>query len=129
MLAAMPQASDFAPADERLDSALPESLVELVGLQRADGSWRLSAELLGILQVSRQRCDEVVRGLGPDADAAEALVATRLALCALRSAFASYADEWSLAAQKAEGWIRRQHGAVGEKLESLEAWLADRLCE
>jgi Ca-activated chloride channel homolog len=83
-------------------AATADRLFELLMTQRADGSFRISAELRGWLG---SRVDAVAEAAAKEG---EALVATAVVLELLRREAAERADEWGPAAAKAERWLAHQ---------------------
>lgn len=109
-----------AEASARESSSALRPLDRLIQLQRADGSWALSAELADIVGRSlaelERLLDDAVRGahtsigrrlaalVGADGARRQAL-ATAFALRWLESSCADSRDEWTLLADKAKEWL------------------------
>ena len=77
----------------------------LVALQRADGSWDLTAELAGIVGRALNDLESALDGTtGKEEDARRAW-ATALALVWLRTRAGDVEDEWKLLAAKGRAWL------------------------
>jgi hypothetical protein len=80
-------------------------LDELIALQKADGSWDLSDQLLKLVGLELAACSTVLRAAsGNDVDVRRAL-GTTLALAWLERHASADRDEWSLLARKADAWL------------------------
>jgi Ca-activated chloride channel family protein len=77
----------------------------LVSLQRADGSWDLTAELAGFLSLTLRRLERELRHATGDRDTARRAWATALAVAWLEAHAAADRGEWDLLAGKAESFV------------------------
>jgi hypothetical protein len=79
---------------------------EVIRLQRADGSWDLTDELLRLVRVDRAVAEAAIarHAASRTADGVRAL-ATGLALAWLEREAADAADEWTMVAGKARRWL------------------------
>jgi hypothetical protein len=132
-----PQASFYAltadrrsvpPAQPLMQRARPpvRPLDSLVALQRADGSWKLTAELARILGWPdlRRLLQAFGRPLaGPPEERA---AATALALAWLERVCADALDEWRMLATKAREWLDRTPEGADAWLQLADAALAKR---
>ncbi len=80
----------------------PDRFMQLVGLQLANGSWRLSKELVELAGMSDP---EALKAEAPERLREDGALATLVALFLLRSDFADRSDEWALIAEKALKWL------------------------
>jgi hypothetical protein len=117
-----------APAELVTRSSAPPSrpLDRLVALQRAEGSWRLTADLaraVGFDDVGRLR-----KALGRElaGDREERAAGTALALAWLERECADTRDEWRMLAAKAREWLEGMPGGAGAWLSLAEAALDRR---
>uniref|UniRef100_F7DTF1 von Willebrand factor A domain containing 5A n=1 Tax=Ornithorhynchus anatinus TaxID=9258 RepID=F7DTF1_ORNAN len=96
------------PPDSLLLPAAPEEapLLQLVSLQKADGSWALDGALASVLGVKEQEAATSLPGQGVDA----AVWATVLAVVWLHSTSGDQKDEWELLEGKAVAWLRARAG-------------------
>ncbi len=86
--------------------------VTLARLQRAEGSWRLDAELAAAVGAAPAALESVAAGLGVG-PVGGALVATAAALRFLRVRCAAHESEWALLAAKAARWLGTALAAAG----------------
>lgn len=115
----------MAASDNR--AATRETLYELAGAQRADGSWRWEDGVLEYLDRERMDVEPLFVKLGLDAATAELVGPTLLALGILARDFADLEEDWRPMADKALAWLAR-HGVKAPKGGiSLERWVARRL--
>ena len=77
----------------------------LVSLQRADGSWDLTAELAGFLSLTLRRLEKELRHAIGDRDTARRALATALAVAWLEAHAAADRGEWDLLAGKAGSFV------------------------
>jgi len=81
------------------------AMVALVALQRADGSWDLSADVAAAVGHELASLESLLSGaIGKDADIRKAW-ATALALAWLDDHAGEFAGEWTMAAEKARRWL------------------------
>uniref|UniRef100_A0A6I8Q402 von Willebrand factor A domain-containing 5A n=1 Tax=Xenopus tropicalis TaxID=8364 RepID=A0A6I8Q402_XENTR len=83
------------------------ALFRLISLQKADGSWGLSADLASVLGVSLKEMQESNPKQNPD----PAVWATLLAVIWLHARCLDQIDEWELLEDKAVSWIKSQAGS------------------
>ncbi|XP_029111362.1 von Willebrand factor A domain-containing protein 5A-like isoform X3 [Scleropages formosus] len=83
-----------------------DPMVDLIGLQRADGSWDLQQSLASILGKQEE---EVVKA-SPGKPEFSSVWATVLAVLWLHGYKAESRDEWQFVAKKAMTWVRAQSG-------------------
>ena len=82
---------------------------EVIRLQRADGSWELTDELLRLVDLIRPNVERLLSGMGDgDSDAGRRALATALVLAWLPRHAGAYTDEWRMIAEKAERWLATQ---------------------
>ena len=81
------------------------TLDRLVALQRADGSWDLTSELVDVLGLPFNVVLEPLAHASGDPDEAKRALATALALAFLVKKASSSASEWKLLAAKATRWL------------------------
>ncbi len=81
------------------------ALVVLVSVQKADGSWRLDAATFEAFGIERERLVAAHADLAAAVGAGEEEAATAVALYVLRRLFADEAEQWRMAAEKAEAWL------------------------
>jgi Ca-activated chloride channel family protein len=81
------------------------AMVVLIALQRADGSWDLSADVAVAVSYELASLESLLSGAtGNDADIRRAW-ATALALAWLDDHAGEFAEEWTMAADKARRWL------------------------
>ncbi|XP_028931350.1 von Willebrand factor A domain-containing protein 5A-like [Ornithorhynchus anatinus] len=109
--------STGAPAPQAPEEA---PLLQLVSLQKADGSWALDGALASVLGVKEQEAATSLPGQGVDA----AVWATVLAVVWLHSTSGDQKDEWELLEGKAVAWLRARAGThLDECLRAANALL------
>lgn len=98
---------DYLSEDSRsaAPASNPDPLYTLIALQRADGSWDLTDELVAVLDDDWTRLEGVLRELGRAGADARAELATRLALDWLQREASDREDEWRMLADKARAWL------------------------
>ena len=111
-----------ASARSRREAATPagRALDQIVALQRADGSWDLTADLAAVLDVDLTALEQGVRVAGSTPDARR-LWATALALAWLDRHACDTRDEWRLLADKAERWLVDRAGDASTVADWLRA--------
>lgn len=87
-------------------------LVELISLQKADGSWDLNE---GLALVLGMKLEDIQAAL-PDKDANSSSWATVLAVLWLHDNAKDMACEWELLERKAVAWIHIHAGSVRHEL-------------
>jgi Vault protein inter-alpha-trypsin domain/von Willebrand factor type A domain len=92
----------------------------LITLQRADGTWDLTAELADILERPLRELERALPLTSGDPNHAERAWATALALAWLE-ARPELANEWELLADKARDWLVRCPAQPGDGTSWLEA--------
>ena len=92
-------------------------LDRLVSLQRADGSWELTADFAEAMQIDPRSLEDGLTLVGRVKDA-KRVWATALALAWLERHAAEARGEWMLLARKAEAWLADRAGDA----ETLAAW-------
>ena len=92
----------------------------LVSLQRADGSWDLTAELARFLSLTLRRIEKELRHATGDRDTARRALATALAVAWLERHAAADRGEWNLLAGKAESFV----SASGTEPAAGQGWHA-----
>ncbi|XP_056650155.1 von Willebrand factor A domain-containing protein 5A-like [Monodelphis domestica] len=99
----------------------PESpLLQLISLQKADGSWELDEALTSVLGVSVQAALAAL----PDQSKDVPSWATILAVLWLHSSFWGQREEWELLEKKAVAWIQaHSDSSLGECIEAANALL------
>ncbi|XP_074071451.1 von Willebrand factor A domain-containing protein 5A-like isoform X2 [Macrotis lagotis] len=99
----------------------PESLlVQLISLQKADGSWELDAALASILGVNVQSALTAL----PDQSKDIPRWATILAVVWMHSSSWDQKDEWELLERKAVAWIKaRSDSSLGECIKAANVLL------
>lgn len=102
-------ARDSRPTPGRAARSAPPSaasapMLRLVSLQRADGSWDLTAELAAAMGRPLRQLEDVL-GASASSDAARRAWATALALAWLRLHAASSEPQWRLLAAKGERYL------------------------
>jgi hypothetical protein len=81
------------------------AMIGLIGLQRADGSWDLTADVAMVVGYELGLLERSLSGaIGKDADVRKAW-ATALALAWLDDHAGEFAGEWTMAAEKARRWL------------------------
>ncbi|XP_048836978.1 von Willebrand factor A domain-containing protein 5A-like isoform X8 [Brienomyrus brachyistius] len=108
--ASMPLAMDAAPMAPAPEQDAPETkdpLLELISLQKVDGSWDLQPSLASIFG---RREEEVATAL-PGKPELLPVWATVLAVLWLHGHKMDFKDEWQFVAAKAVAWIKAQSGA------------------
>uniref|UniRef100_A0A8C9T4U6 VIT domain-containing protein n=1 Tax=Scleropages formosus TaxID=113540 RepID=A0A8C9T4U6_SCLFO len=99
--------NSFAGKQANISVEEPEDpMVDLIGLQRADGSWDLQQSLASILGKQEE---EVVKA-SPGKPEFSSVWATVLAVLWLHGYKAESRDEWQFVAKKAMTWVRAQSG-------------------
>ena len=96
-----------------IDTSIFDRLSQLVGLQSADGYWKLSDSLAMLLEQTLSQLQTTC----PSGQNFE-VWATILSLCYLETKFLAQKDEWELVAAKAEQWLLTVVGS--EALSSLK---------
>ncbi|XP_036380329.1 von Willebrand factor A domain-containing protein 5A-like isoform X2 [Megalops cyprinoides] len=81
-----------------------DPMLDLIGLQKADGSWDLHQSFTSILGKQKEEVAKAMPGKSP------AVWATVLALLWLHGQKADFKDEWRFLAMKAISWIKAQSG-------------------
>jgi len=94
----------------------------LVSLQRADGSWDLTAELARFLSLTLRRLEKELRHATGDRDMARRALATALAVVWLERHAAADRGEWDLLAGKAESFVSAS-GTEPAAGQGWHAWL------
>ncbi|XP_038610447.1 von Willebrand factor A domain-containing protein 5A-like [Tachyglossus aculeatus] len=92
---------------ESCQSPSPAPLLQLISLQKADGSWALDGALASVLGVKEKEVSSSLPGQGVDT----AVWATVLAVVWLHSTEGDRRDEWELLEGKAVAWLRAKAGA------------------
>ncbi|XP_048837056.1 von Willebrand factor A domain-containing protein 5A-like [Brienomyrus brachyistius] len=100
-------AAPMAPAPERDAPETKDPLLELISLQKVDGSWDLQPSLASIFG---RREEEVATAL-PGKPELLPVWATVLAVLWLHVHKMDFKDEWQFVAAKAVAWIKAQSGA------------------
>ncbi|GAP87719.1 putative von willebrand domain-containing protein [Rosellinia necatrix] len=80
-----------------------DKMHRIIRLQKSDGSWDCSQDLLGLL------------GISLDSKKRTAIVATALAVSFLQTRMGHEAASWELIVDKAKNWLGQQGGLVVEK--------------
>ena len=96
-----------------IDSSIFDRLSQLVGLQTAEGYWKLNDSLATLLGQTLSQLQSIC----PSGQNFE-VWATILSLCCLETTFLAQKDEWELVAAKAEQWLLTIVGS--EALSSLK---------
>ena len=104
-----------------------DALIDLILLQRADGSFAPEATLLSAAEIDIARLREVAAELPLPRAEAEAVVATLVALHVLRTVHDARRDEWEALADKAERWLRARNVAAPSGARDLHAWVDSRV--
>ena len=94
----------------------------LVSLQRADGSWDLTAELARFFSLTLRRLENELRHATGDRDTARRALATALAVAWLERHAAADRGEWELLAGKAESFVSAS-GTEPAAGQGWHAWL------
>ncbi|XP_068926199.1 von Willebrand factor A domain-containing protein 5A-like [Petaurus breviceps papuanus] len=104
-----------------IDTSPPESpLLQLISLQKADGSWELDEALASVLGVSVQSALAAL----PDQSKDVPRWATILAVLWMRSCSWEQREEWELLERKAVAWIQaRSDSSLGECIKAANALL------
>ncbi|KAG7483968.1 hypothetical protein MATL_G00043990 [Megalops atlanticus] len=95
------ECDSFSPPEEKKSG---DPMLDLIGLQKADGSWDLHQSLTSILGKQKEEVAKTMPGESP------AVWATVLALLWLHGQKADFKDEWRFLAIKAISWIKAQSG-------------------
>ena len=86
----------------------PQSVLTVIGLQKASGPWDLTEQLVSLCGMSR---DDLIKGSPEEiaADTAEGklLWATALALVLLMGKYSDQKDEWEMIAEKGKKWLKK----------------------
>ncbi len=94
----------------------------LVSLQRADGSWDLTAEFARFFSLTLRRLEKELRHATGDRDTARRALATALAVAWLERHAAADRGEWDLLAGKAESFVSAS-GTEPAAGQGWHAWL------
>jgi hypothetical protein len=105
----------------RTPTPAPRALDRVAGLQKADGSWELSADLAAALGVALPVLLGRARDLGLDTPEGRRAWATLLALAWLEAHAVAERDEWALLADKARDWLRAGGGGPADASRAAEA--------
>lgn len=117
------ESGDEMMASRRQERSVRDRPVDrLVALQRADGSWELTAELAHILGLPLGELDYALRGAVGDPQEAQRAWATALALMWLIK-HGHWSDEWELLTDKARAWLRGVNARPPDWLELARAVL------
>ncbi|XP_072557817.1 von Willebrand factor A domain-containing protein 5A-like isoform X4 [Paramormyrops kingsleyae] len=100
-------AAPMAPAPEQDTPETKDPLLELISLQKVDGSWDLQPSLASIFG---KKEEEVATAL-PGKPEFLSVWATVLAVLWLHGHKMDFKDEWQFVAAKAVAWIKAQSGA------------------
>ena len=98
------------PSDQDPDltpSALTSSMLAVAALQRADGSWELTAELARAIGHDLAELEALLSGSTGKIDEARKAWATALALAWLEERARESEGEWRLLAAKGRKWLDR----------------------
>jgi Ca-activated chloride channel family protein len=104
-----------------------DPLIELTLQQQADGGYILTDKLVEFSGIRLAEFQAAARKLEIDAELAERVLATLVALQLLSHRFADRSDEWRLLADKARRWLARQNVPSPVPSVDLAAWAADTL--
>ena len=115
---APPRSFDQRVTQPRAQALRP--LDVLVSLQRADGSWDLTAEFARFLSLTLRRLEKELRHATGDRDMARRALATALAIAWLEQHAAAGRGEWDLLAGKAESFV----SASGTEPAAGQGWNA-----
>ncbi|XP_036603074.1 von Willebrand factor A domain-containing protein 5A-like [Trichosurus vulpecula] len=121
---ASPQGSPsimFTDDYRNIDTSSPESpLLQLISLQKADGSWELDEALTSVLGLSVQSALAAL----PDQSKDVPRWATILAVLWMHSSSWDQREEWELLERKAVAWIQaRSDSCLGECIKAANALL------
>lgn len=98
-----------------------DAMVRLASLQRADGSWELTDELLQLVGAGHRASDPILKAAAGDPEEVRRAWATALALVWLEREASALEDEWRLLARKAHAWLNRTPVLPGRDLDWLSA--------
>jgi len=101
-----------------------DDVVSLSIAQEATGCWSPSPDLARATGVPLERMTDAARELALAPDIATKVVATLVALRALRERHADREIEWRLIARKAERWLATQQVPTPAGVSSLDEWIA-----
>ena len=118
--AAPPRSFDQRVTRPRAQAMRP--LDVLVSLQRADGSWDLTAEFARFLSLTLRRIEKELHHATGDRDMARRALATALAIAWLERHAAADRGEWDLLAGKAESFVSAS-GAEPAVGQGSHAWI------
>ena len=99
--------------------------LDLLALQRADGSFRLGDDLAKWAGKKLGELKKWARKLAPGGSEAESVLATALALALLERKAADASDQWQAAAAKARAWLATRRSTL-EGI-PVEDWLRQNL--
>ena len=102
---AEPPSGTRARSNRNAAPAPPPAMHALVALQRADGSWDLTAELADIIGRPLNDLESMFSGTTGDEENARRAWATALALVWLRTHARDMEDEWKLLSAKGRKWL------------------------
>jgi Ca-activated chloride channel family protein len=117
---APPQSFDQRVTRPRAQALRP--LDVLVALQRADGSWDLTAEFARFFSLTLRRLEKELRHATGDGDTARRALATALAVAWLEQHAAANRGEWELLGGKAESFVSAS-GTGPAAGQGWHAWL------
>ena len=103
-----------APPTPAARNQAPRLHDEVIRLQRADGSWELSDELLRLVGISEREVGRLLADARTVATTASLrALATAIVLAWLRRQAGAHEDEWRLVAEKAERWLASYEATPG----------------
>lgn len=105
----LPELCEESTLEESLPGDDVRVLDKVVGLQRADGSWNLDADLVAAVGIPYPKLRDAVAAEEDPAAAARAL-ATAVALVYLELHASKEKAEWRMLGRKAEKWLSKQPG-------------------
>ncbi len=94
------------PAPSKTTIGSHNTMLTLISLQRADGSWELADDFAAVLGYDVQRLESVLRDASGDNRETRTAWATALALAWLEAHAADLEDQWRLLARKARAWLK-----------------------
>ena len=86
----------------------PQSVLTVIGLQKASGPWDLTEQLVSLCGMSR---DDLIKGspeeIAADTAGGKLLWATALALVLLMGKYSDQKDEWEMITEKGKKWLKK----------------------